>query len=71
MDFIHQESILSFRNLVQSAARVAVVGHTHPDGDALGATTAMALHLLSIGKKETACLFPDTPGENLLGIEDL
>lgn len=68
MDFIHQESILSFRNLVQSAARVAVVGHTHPDGDALGATTAMALHLLSIGKKETACLFPDTPGENLLFI---
>ena len=65
MDFIHQESILSFKELVQNAARVAVVGHTHPDGDALGATTAMALHLLSMGKKETACLFPDSPGENL------
>ena len=65
MDFIHQESILSLKDLVQTAARVAVVGHTHPDGDALGATTAMALHLLSTGKKEVACVFPDTPGENL------
>ena len=50
---------------MQCAAKVAVVGHTHPDGDALGAATAMALTLLSRGKKEVACVFSDTPGENI------
>ena len=65
MDSIRQERIFQFEALVQCAAKVAVVGHTHPDGDALGAATAMALTLLSRGKKEVACVFSDTPGENI------
>ena len=65
MDIIHQESIHTFKALAQCAAKVAVVGHTHPDGDALGATTGLALSLLSLGKKDLACIFSDTPGENL------
>lgn len=65
MDIIQQESIHTLKALTQSAAKVAVVGHTHPDGDALGATTGLALALLSRGKKDVCCVFSDTPADNL------
>lgn len=52
-------------NMLEQATRIAVVGHTHPDGDALGCTAAMALTLAGMGK-EAACIFSDTPADNLL-----
>ena len=67
MEAVTQEYIRAFRSAVQQSTRIAVVGHTHPDGDALGSCTAMSLWLAGQGK-EVTCLFPDTPADNLLFI---
>ena len=67
MESVTQENIQAFRSAVQQSARIAVVGHTHPDGDALGSCTAMSLWLVALGK-EVTCVLPDTPADNLLFI---
>lgn len=51
--------------MLEAASRVAILGHIHPDGDALGSTTAMALFLKEKLGKEVSCILPDTPPENL------
>lgn len=51
--------------MLKAASRVVVLGHIHPDGDALGSTTAMALFLKEKLGKEVACVLPDTPPGNL------
>ena len=45
MKTVTPEKLRDLRTLLCSARRVAVVSHSHPDGDALGSTTAM-LHYL-------------------------
>ena len=64
MDFIREENIQALRQWLAQAGRPVVVGHTHPDGDALGSATGLALYLRSLGL-DAACLFPDSPAENL------
>lgn len=64
---LSQEYMQAFRSAVQESTRIVVVGHTHPDGDALGACTAMSLWLVALGKAVT-CVLPDTPADNLLFI---
>ena len=64
MDFIRKENIQTLQQWMAQATRPVVLGHTHPDGDALGATTALALYLRSLGK-DAACVFPDSPADNL------
>lgn len=64
---VSQENIRSFRTAVQESTRIVVVGHTHPDGDALGSCTALSLWLAGLGKDVT-CVLPDTPADNLLFI---
>ena len=65
MLILTQEKIHSLQALLEAASRVAVLGHIHPDGDALGSTTAMALFLKEKLGKEACCILPDTPPENL------
>ena len=65
MECISQEKITALRKLIQASARVAVAGHIHPDGDALGSTTALALYLQEICGKEAVCLYPDSAPELL------
>lgn len=64
MVFIRKEDIQALQQWMADATRPVVLGHTHPDGDALGATAAMALYLRGLGK-DAACVFPDSPAENL------
>lgn len=64
MDFIRKENIQTLRQWMAKATRPVILGHTHPDGDALGATAALALYLRGLGK-DAACVFPDTPADNL------
>ena len=64
MDFIRQENIQALQQWLAHARRCVVVGHTHPDGDALGSTTGLALYLQSLGL-DVACLYPDSPADNL------
>ncbi len=65
MDYSLKGGIQKLQSLLQEAGRVAVLGHTHPDGDALGATAALALYLTRCLGKEAACVFSDTPADNL------
>lgn len=65
MDNIHKDRILALQALMAYATSVVVVGHTHPDGDALGSTSALALYLQSIGIPEVSVVFSDTPADNL------
>lgn len=69
METIRQEKLDTFRKLLSGAARVAVVSHTHPDGDALGSTTAM-LHYVreKYGVKAEAVL--PTPFASFLDFLD-
>lgn len=45
MKTVSPQKLEAFRALLKGARRVAIVSHAHPDGDALGSTTAM-LHYL-------------------------
>ena len=65
MDYIHKDRILALQALMAHATSVVVVGHTHPDGDALGSTSALALYLQSAGIPEVSVVFSDTPADNL------
>lgn len=65
MPILTQEKIHSLQAMLKAASRVVVLGHIHPDGDALGSTTAMALFLKEKLGKEVACVLPDTPPGNL------
>ena len=66
MDCIHKDSIRQLRTRIEAAESIAIVGHTHPDGDALGSTVALNLFLKKAFGKKAVCLFPDTPADNLL-----
>lgn len=65
MDKFQAEDIRRWQELAAAASRVALVSHTHPDGDALGCSTALAVWLQEAAGKEVACLLPDTPSETL------
>lgn len=64
MDYILPANIQTLKQWVADAMHPVVLGHTHPDGDALGSTAALALYLRSLGK-DAACILPDAPAENL------
>ena len=65
MLILTEEKITSLKSLLEAASRVAVLGHTHADGDALGSTAALCLFLKESLGKEVSCLFSDTPPDNL------
>ena len=65
MGIFKQEHISGLKALLDTASRVVVLGHTHPDGDALGSTAALCLFLKKELGKEACCLFNETPPENL------
>ena len=65
MDCIHKDRILALQALMARATSVAVVGHTHPDGDALGSTSALALYLQKAGIPHVSVVFSDSPADNL------
>jgi len=64
VEFFSSEHIARLASLAKGAARPVILGHVHPDGDALGATSALALFLQQCGKDVT-CIYPDTPASHL------
>jgi len=64
MDFILQENIQTLRQWMAGTRHPLILGHTHPDGDAIGSTAGLALYLQGLGKTPTV-IFPDTPAANL------
>ena len=65
IDCIGQEKIDGFSKLLGNARKVALAGHQHPDGDALGCVTALALYLQRELGKEVVCMFPDALPQSL------
>lgn len=65
MDCIPQDSLKRLQALIGGASLVTVVGHTHPDGDALGCTGALAVFLREVCGKDAALVLPDSPADNL------
>ena len=65
LDCLIPERLAALDALIQGARKVAVVAHTHPDGDALGSAAGMAAYLQKVRGKSVACLFPDTPPVHL------
>lgn len=51
--------------LFEKSRKVALVVHTHPDGDALGSSLGLALYLSEKRSLEVAVLLPDTYPQNL------
>ena len=64
-DCITKEKIQELKAILSGAESVAVAAHTHPDGDALGAVTALALYLQRFMGKTVTCYLPDRAPENL------
>ena len=63
---ITTEKLEALKGIWTPAAKVAVVSHMNPDGDAVGACAAMSSFLReALGKKEVTVVLPDAPGEPL------
>ena len=54
------ENISSLKHLIGQSARVSVVVHTHPDGDALGSGAAMTVYLRERLGKDAVMIIPDS-----------
>lgn len=58
--------IKALRLRFAGARRVGILSHTHPDGDAVGSSSALAAFLEeSMGKTETRVILPDAPSRTL------
>ncbi len=55
---INKERVEELRNLLAEPKKIVVVGHTNPDGDAIGSSLALAEVLIARGHSVT-CLLPN------------
>lgn len=58
---ITESKLGQFKALLDGASAVTVVSHTHPDGDALGSSSALGIYLSECLGKDVVCILPDTP----------
>ena len=65
MDFTGSQDISKLKEWIGGAARITVLSHTHPDGDALGSSAGMGLFLQETLGKDVICMVPDFPADNL------
>lgn len=57
--FIDDTDIARLDAVFDACTKVSIVGHEHPDGDALGSTLALRSFLSDVRGKDAAVLFPD------------
>ncbi len=65
IDQITREKTARLIELIGNAPSVAIAGHVHPDGDAVGCVTALALYIRQRFGKEVTCMFPDAVPDNI------
>lgn len=65
MNCITPASIRALSDTFAPGRRVTLVTHTHPDGDAVGSTTALAVFLREVRKADVTTLYPETPSDNI------
>lgn len=70
MRTITSEKISRFKKYIQESSCVSVVVHTHPDGDAMGSSMAMAAFLQRSGVASVKVIAPDEWGAGLDFIVD-
>ena len=62
LNLVSEAEISQLRDIVAGAERVLVLGHTNPDGDAIGSTLTWAEYMRQQGKEATVVvpdMFPD------------
>ena len=62
LNLVSEAELSQLRDIVAGAERVLVLGHTNPDGDAMGSTLTWAEYIRQQGKKVTVVvpdMFPD------------
>ena len=62
INLVSEAEISQLRDIVAEAERVLVLGHTNPDGDAIGSTLTWAEYMRQQGKEATVVvpdMFPD------------
>lgn len=65
MDKIDEKNISLLRAALSKASRITIVTHTHPDGDAVGSSVALASFLHRSVGKEACIVFPDPVRGNI------
>jgi bifunctional oligoribonuclease and PAP phosphatase NrnA len=60
-----QDRILHLDSLIGDSYRVLIVTHTHPDGDAIGSSTALASYLRECRGKQVCVVIPNPAQANL------
>lgn len=66
MNPLSDVKINRLRKMLEGARNVALVSHTHPDGDAVGSTTAFTRYLRESSGMDAVAVFPD-PYPDFLG----
>jgi len=71
MTDLKRKDILSLHRMIEESGLIVTVSHTHPDGDAVGSSLALARWLTSLGKQAIS-IFPDPINDSLafLPLED-
>ena len=64
MEKLERTKLETLHRFLTESRRVTLVSHTHPDGDAVGSTTALYLWLRSLGKEAHVC-FPTRVPDSL------
>ena len=67
---ITEEKTAKLKGLLGAARKVAIATHTHPDGDAIGSVTALALYLQRVWGKEVVCMLPDPLPDSLAFVKN-
>lgn len=63
---ITYDKISDFVSKLDGAGRICIVTHFHPDGDAIGSSTALMHYLMGCrGKEKTSVIFPSPTPDNL------
>ena len=60
-----KEDIAKFALRLQSASRIVITAHVHPDGDAVGSTTALLSYLTEALHKDACVVLPDECGDSI------
>ena len=65
IDCITSEKVSKLRELISGVRKVTIAAHTHPDGDAIGSVTALALYLSKFHGIDVTCCLPDEMPESI------
>ena len=60
-----KEHIAAFTGRLQSASRIVITAHVHPDGDAVGSTTALLSYLTEALHKDACVVLPDDCADSI------